>query len=108
MGHEQRGDAELPLEPLQLELQVLAQAAVEVRERLVEEQHVGLHDERPRHGDALALPAGELGGAPLVEADQAARSRATPARSRASALPTERMRRPKATLSSTFMCGKRA
>ena len=30
--------------------------------RLIEEQHIGLHRQRPHDGDTLLLPAGELGG----------------------------------------------
>ncbi len=33
---------------------------VERGDRLVADQHVGLHGQRARDGDALALPAGEL------------------------------------------------
>ena len=50
-----------------------AQARVEVRQRLVEQQHRGLQHQRPRDGDALLLAAGELGGEPGVEAGQADR-----------------------------------
>ena len=40
---------------------------VEVRERLVEAEHLGLQHERPRDGDPLLLPPRELGGEPRVE-----------------------------------------
>ena len=50
-----------------------AQLGVEIRQRLVEQQHLRLEHERARHRDALLLAAGELGWhAPLeaLEADQ--------------------------------------
>ncbi len=37
-----------------------AQLGVEVAERLVEQEHLGIADDGPAHGDALALAAGEL------------------------------------------------
>ncbi len=54
-------DPELPLQALQLEAHALAQLRVEVGERLVEQEQLRLHDERPREREALLLPAGELG-----------------------------------------------
>ena len=39
-----------------------AQVGVEVRERLVHKENGGLPHERPAHGDALPLAAGELAG----------------------------------------------
>ena len=53
-------DADLALDRLQLDLHLLAQLQVERAERLVEQQHRGPVDERPRERDALALAAGEL------------------------------------------------
>ena len=41
---------------------LLAQLGVEVRQRLVEQQHARLVDERPADRDALLLTAGELIG----------------------------------------------
>src|SRR5579884_2683175 len=49
-------DADLVLDPLQLELHLLAQLEIERAERLVEEQHARLVDER----DALLLAARQL------------------------------------------------
>ncbi len=54
--------------------QSLADLGIERAERLVEQQHFGLVRERPRHGHALLLSAGELRRQPLVqpfERDQA-------------------------------------
>ena len=46
--------------PLQLDLEALAQLQVERAERLVEQQHRGLVDQRARQRDALLLAAREL------------------------------------------------
>ena len=53
--HVDEGRAELGLDPLQLELHLLAQLHVERAQRLVEQQGRGLVDERPRQRDALLL-----------------------------------------------------
>ena len=58
---------ELVLDPLQLELHLLAQLHVEGAERLVEEQRRGPVDERARERDALLLAARELPGTPALE-----------------------------------------
>ena len=60
VGDEDEGDPDLALDPLQLHLHLLAQLQVERAERLVEEQHLGVVDERARERDALLLPAGQL------------------------------------------------
>ena len=54
------GDADLGLDPLQLDLHLLAELQVERAQRLVEQQHLRLVDERPRQRHALRLAAGEL------------------------------------------------
>ena len=48
------------LDPLQLELHLLAQLQVERAERLVEQQHLRPVDERAGERDPLLLAAGEL------------------------------------------------
>ena len=60
VGDEDEGDAELALQLLQLALHLLAQLQVERAQRLVEQQHAGLVDQRARQGHALALAAGQL------------------------------------------------
>ena len=60
VGHHHEGDAEPLLDRHQLELGLLAQLLVERAERLVEQQHLGLLDQRAGQGNPLALPAGEL------------------------------------------------
>ncbi len=58
--------AELLVQLGDLEPHLDAQLGVEVGERLVEEEHLGLAHDGPADGDALALAAGELLG-PAVE-----------------------------------------
>ena len=60
VGHVDEGDAELLLQALELDLHFLAQLQVERAQRLIEQQHLGMIDERARQRHALALPAGEL------------------------------------------------
>ena len=70
VGHRQRlllvvgdvdeGDPDLALDPLQLDLQPLAQLQVERAERLVEQQHLRQVDQRPGERDPLLLAAREL------------------------------------------------
>ena len=71
---QERRDAERPLQPQHLDLQVEAQGAVERAERLVEQQQGGAARERPGHRDPLLLAAGQLMGqapAEIVELDEA-------------------------------------
>ena len=51
--------------PPDLEPHLLPEVRVQVRERLVQEQDRGLHDERAREGDALLLPARQLARIPV-------------------------------------------
>ena len=67
VGHEDERDPDLLLDPLQLDLHLLAQLQVEGPERFVEQQHRRPVDERPGERDALGLSARQLGRlAPLV------------------------------------------
>ena len=52
---------------LQLGAHLQAEQRVEIGERLVHEQHIGLHGERAGDRDALALAAGELAGIALEQ-----------------------------------------
>ncbi len=56
---EARG-AEAPMQLLDLEAHLHAQLGVEIRKRLVEQEHRGLAHDRPTHRDTLALAAREL------------------------------------------------
>src|SRR5205809_158742 len=53
--------AELLLDLLELDLQLLPELQVEGAERLVQEERPRLVDDRPRQSDSLALTPGELG-----------------------------------------------
>lgn len=70
MGDEDEGDSNAPLQAFQLDLQLFAQFLVQRAERLVEEQHLGLVDQRARQGDPLLLAARQLPGTPVGEAAQ--------------------------------------
>ncbi len=70
VGDEHEGDAELALQRLQLDLHLFAQLQVERAERLVEQQHLRLVDQRARQRHALALAARELRRPPVADAGQ--------------------------------------
>ena len=59
MCDKDKGNADLLLNPLQLVLHLLAQLQVKCRQRLVEQQHLRLIDQRPRDRDTLLLSAGK-------------------------------------------------
>ena len=44
----------------ELKAHLLTQGGVQVRQRLVKQEHLGPTHHRPAHGDALPLPTGEL------------------------------------------------
>ena len=84
-----------PCERLDLVAHALADAGVEVGERLVEQQDAGIDRERAAERHPLALAAGELGHRPLaepVEAEQ--RQHLADPRARARPAATPRSRRP--------------
>ena len=64
--HVDERDADLLLEGLQLDLQRLAELRVEGAERLVEQEHRGVEDQRSRERDTLLLSPGELRRPPLL------------------------------------------
>ena len=66
MRHVDERDAEPALQALELDLHFFAQLQIERAERLVEQQHLGLIDERARQRDALTLPARQLRGTALA------------------------------------------
>ena len=67
MGHVHEGNADVLLDALELDLQLLAQAQVERAERLVEQQRARAVDQRAGERDALGLAAGELAGLAVGE-----------------------------------------
>ena len=71
VGHVHERDPDLLLQRLELQLHLLAQLEVEGAQRLVEEQHGGVVDQRPGERDALLLAAGELPGAAALVPAQA-------------------------------------
>ena len=60
VGDHDEGDADVALDPLELELHRLAELEVEGAERLVEQQHLRVHDQRAGERDALLHAAREL------------------------------------------------
>src|SRR4029079_11270806 len=73
VGHEERRDADHDLDPADLLTELAPHLGVECRERLVEEQHLGLDRERSCKCDALLLAAGHLMRVPaglLAEPDE--------------------------------------
>ena len=62
VGDVDRGRLELLLDPRDLGSHLHAQLGVEVRQRLVHQEHLGVADDRAPHRDALALAAGQVGG----------------------------------------------
>jgi hypothetical protein len=80
VGHDQRlflvmrdqdeGDADLPLQLDQFDLHVLAHLLVERGQRFVQQQHLGLQDQRARQRHALPLPARQRMGRALAVALQ--------------------------------------
>ena len=99
----------LRLQLADLDADLLAKLCIEVRERLVEQQHVGPEHEGTRQRHALLLAAGQLPRqalAQLLEADEAQRLGYAVAASAMAA--TLRISRPKATFCATVRCGNSA
>ena len=65
--HVERRGADLALEALELVAGRVAELGVEIGERLVEQEHARIADQRPAQRHALALAAGELVGTPRGE-----------------------------------------
>ena len=61
----ERGDPEPPLQRAELVAHLRAQPRVEVAERLVEQQHLGLEHQRARDRHPLLLAAGQRRRRPL-------------------------------------------
>ena len=71
MGDVNECDADFLLQIDELDLHFLAQLRIERGQRLIEQQHRRLRDQRAAQRDALLLPAGELVRIALAEALQA-------------------------------------
>ena len=65
--HIDHGRPDLLVQTCNLEAHLHAQRRVEVRQRLIEQEHVRIADDRPADRDALPLAAGQLLGAALEE-----------------------------------------
>ena len=65
--HVDERDADLPLDPLELELHGVAQLEIECAERLVEQQCAWVVDQCAGQRDALLLATGQLGRLALGE-----------------------------------------
>ena len=68
--HVDERDPDLLLDPLELQLHLLAELQVERAERLVEQEHLGAVHQRSGERDALLLAAGHLRWLALLEPDQ--------------------------------------
>ena len=108
MGDMDEGDAELLLHAAQLAAHAQAQVFVERGQRLVEQQHARIGDQRARQRHALLLAAGELGRQPVGEALELHLGQSSRALAWRSARPAPRILSAKATLSSTLRWGNRA
>jgi hypothetical protein len=75
VGDEDRGGGKPAVQAANLDAHLHAQLGIEVGERLVEQEDLRLADHGARHGHALALAAGELGGLAVEEAGEAHRLR---------------------------------
>jgi hypothetical protein len=70
MSDVNEGDPDLAdgtLNPLQLDLHLLAELQIERAQRLVEQEHLRVVDERPCEANPLALATGELDRLPVAE-----------------------------------------
>ena len=70
MGHIDGGDAHLLLDAADLRAHGHAELGVQIGQRLVEQQHAGFDDQRPRQRHALLLTAGQLVGHTTLHARQ--------------------------------------
>ena len=95
-----------PVQRLQLDAHLHAQLRVEVRQRLVEQEHRRLAHDRAAHRDALALAAGERARLAVEERAELEDLRRALARARrCRRAPCRRILRPYAMFSRTDMCG---
>ena len=101
-------DPEVALQPPELAAHAHAKEGVQGRERLVEEEHRGIGDERAGERDALLLSAGELRGHALHVPFHMDEAELPSAASWRSGFGTPRIRRLNATLSRQFRCGNSA
>ena len=94
VGDVDEGDADLALDPLELQLHLLAQLQVQGAERLVQQQHLRLVHDRAGQRDPLPLAAGQLDRLAVAEPGSRTISSAASARRRCSGRGTRRTRSP--------------
>jgi hypothetical protein len=75
VGDEQRGDAQFPVQLLDLQPGLGAQLGVQVGQGLVEQEHLRLANDGAAHGHALALATGQLLGLAIEQVRQFQRLR---------------------------------
>jgi hypothetical protein len=92
-----RGQSELLLQLADLDANLVPQLGVEIGERLVEQQDVGLDDERPGERDALLLAAESSRGSRAASPSRRTSRRASATLSSASFGGTFRILSPNAT-----------
>ena len=71
VGDQNGGHLDLVVKPAQPCPQILSDLGVECAERLVEQQHLGVHRQSPRQRHALSLSARQLCGITGLEPSQA-------------------------------------
>ena len=60
VGHIDRGHLEAPLQAFDLDTHFIPELGIEIGKRFVEQKNLGFPNNRPPHGDTLALAAREL------------------------------------------------
>ena len=70
MGYKNGGDPRLLLNALKLNPHILTQVCVESGERFVQQEDIGLNDDRAGEGDPLLLTAGQLSGVSVSDIGQ--------------------------------------
>ena len=105
---EDAGDVQVVVQAAQPAAQVLADLGVQRAERLVQQQHLRLHGQRPRQRHPLPLPAGSCDGNRFASPSSCTICSRDITRSVISALDGRncrgRTRRPNAMFSKTLMC----
>ncbi len=109
VGDIDEGDAGAALQLLELDAHALAQLGVEIGQRLVEQQDVGLDHQRARQRDALLLAAGQFVRIAALEPGQVdQRQRLLDLALAPRRAGTLRIFRPNTTFSNTVLCGQTA
>ena len=70
VGHIDEGDAQMTVQAFEFGLHLLPQLQIQRAQGLIQQQHLGAIDQRPRQRHPLPLAAGELGWLALTQAAQ--------------------------------------